>query len=137
MQMQDAHDEKLALDPSIWVDNYGDYLFRYAYSRLRDANSAEEVVQETFLAGVRYAEQFSGKGTEQAWLLGILKRKIIDFVRKRTRQATVSGLEDESDPSAFLFDAKGNWRKGAIGWSPSPDQPIQNGRIVGSRQDLP
>ena len=48
------------IDPTIWVDEYGDFLFRYANSRLRDPNAAEEVVQETFLAGVRYSAQFAG-----------------------------------------------------------------------------
>ena len=73
------------IDPSIWVDEYGDYLFRYAKSRLRDPNAAEEVVQETFLAGVRYSEQFAGKSSELGWLTGILKRKIIDYVRVRNK----------------------------------------------------
>lgn len=40
------------LDPESWVDQYGDYLYRYAVSRLRDPTAAEEVLQETFLAGV-------------------------------------------------------------------------------------
>lgn len=113
------------LDPTNWVDEYGDYLYRYAQSRLRDANAAEEVVQETFLAGVRYAEQFSGRGTEQAWLLGILKRKIIDFVRRRAKHSGTQGYEDEADPSGLLFDEIGNWKPGAIGWAPSPDQKVQ------------
>ena len=73
------------LDPAVWVDEYGEYLFRYAYSRLRDANAAEEAVQETFLAGVRYVEQFAGRGSERGWLLGILKRKIVDYVRARSK----------------------------------------------------
>lgn len=113
------------LDPTIWVDEYGDYLYRYAQSRLRDANAAEEVVQETFLAGVRYAEQFSGRGTEQAWLLGILKRKIIDYVRKRSKHGGTQGYEDDADPSGLLFDEIGNWKPGAIGWAPAPDQKVQ------------
>ena len=46
------------LNPETWVEDYGDYLFRYANSRLRNTNAAEEVVQETFLAGVRYSEQY-------------------------------------------------------------------------------
>lgn len=117
-------DQTAALQPSLWVDEYGDYLFRYAQSRLRDANAAEEVVQETFLAGVRYAEQFSGRGTEQAWLLGILKRKIIDFVRKRSKHSGMS-LDEETDPSALLFDAQGNWKPGALGWTPAPDHKVQ------------
>ena len=77
------------IDPTIWVDEYGDFLFRYANSRLRDPNAAEEVVQETFLAGVRYSAQFAGKSSELGWLTGILKRKIIDFVRARNKHLSL------------------------------------------------
>ena len=73
------------LKPAEWVDQYGDYLYRYAYSRLRDPNAVEEVLQETFLAGIRHHDQFSGRGSERGWLLGILKRKMIDFIRSRAR----------------------------------------------------
>ena len=54
-------DQEIRFDPELWVDEYGDYLYRYAYSRLRDANAAEEAVQETFMAGIRYQNQYSGK----------------------------------------------------------------------------
>jgi len=37
-------------NPEHWVDEHGDYLYRYALTRLRDPSQAEEVVQETFLA---------------------------------------------------------------------------------------
>ena len=114
-----------ALDPAQWVDDYGDFLFRYAFSRLRDTAAAEEVVQETFVAGVRYAAQFSGKGTERAWLLGILKRKIIDFVRSRNRHAASSPYENDADLTNQLFDATGNWKAGAFGWSPAPQEKVE------------
>ena len=114
------------IDPSRWVDEYGDYLYRYAWSRLRDSNAAEEVVQETFLAGVRYAGQFAGRGSEQGWLVGILKRKIVDFVRRRVKENRVSPYEDDLDPTAQLFDAMGNWKSGAIRWSPAPDERQQS-----------
>ena len=99
MSSDQRNDEDVepVLKPETWVDEYGDYLFRYAYSRLRDPNAAEEVVQETFVAGVRYAEQFSGRGSERGWLLGILKRKIIDYVRLRAKHASSPSHEDESD----------------------------------------
>jgi len=35
-------------DPERWVDLHGDYLFKYALIRLRDAAKAEDAVQETF-----------------------------------------------------------------------------------------
>ena len=113
------------LKPERWVDEYGDYLFRYANSRLRNANAAEEVVQETFLAGVRYSSQFAGRGSEAGWLMGILKRKIVDFVRARKKHANVAPYEDEHDPTSQMFDAMGNWKSGAIKWSPAPDQRIE------------
>lgn len=116
--------QEKAIDPELWVDSYGDYLYRYAFSRLRDANAVEEVVQETFLAGIRYREQFSGRGSECAWLLGILKRKIVDYIRLRAKFDRAASYEDEHDPSNQLFDDKGNWRKDAVPWSSTADQSV-------------
>lgn len=114
----------VGLDPQTWVDEYGDYLYRYAYSRLRDANAAEEVLQETFFAGVRAQHQYSGKGSERGWLLTILKRKIVDYIRMRNKHAGVRGGEDP-DPTTHLFDQNGNWKDGAIRWN-SPDHAMES-----------
>lgn len=124
-----------AIDPDLWVDSYGDYLFRYAFSRLRDANAVEEVVQETFLAGIRYREQFSGRGPERAWLLGILKRKIVDYIRLRTKFDRAASYEDEHDLSNRLFDEKGNWRQGAVPWSTTVDQHVSSRELWGIVQN--
>lgn len=110
------------LNPERWVEEYGDYLYRYAYSRLRDANSAEEVVQEAFVAGVRYQHQYKGSGSERGWLLAILKRKIIDFVRRRAKLRQQAPFED--DPSNHLFDEHGRWNKGMLP-DLSPDRNMQ------------
>ena len=118
-------DGQAVLNPAKWIDEHLDYLYRYAFTRLRETNSAEEVVQETFLAGVRYADQFSGRGTERAWLLGILKRKIIDFVRQRVKHASSASYEDETDLTAQLFDAAGNWKVGAMRWASAPNQKVE------------
>ena len=98
------------LDPAKWVDRYGDYLYRYAMSRLRDGEAAEEVMQQTFLAGLRHAQQFSGKGTEQGWLVGILKRKIVDFIRQRNRAGSLTDDQGEDVLDSF-FDPKGSWQR--------------------------
>lgn len=101
-----------AANPQEWVGRYGDYLFRYANSRLRQKDAAEEVVQETFVAALRALDQFSrNKGAERAWLLGILKRKIIDFVRRRNRTASYDALPSDSGIEEALFDAGGHWRE--------------------------
>ncbi len=111
-----------------WVDTYGDFLYRYAISRLRDANQAEEVVQETFLAGIRSHDQFSGSGAEQAWLLGILKRKIIDLIRARRRRESATGFGEGGDPSEQLFDESGKWRENAARFS-APDQQLTSDEL--------
>ena len=37
-----------SINPKIWVEEYHDPLFRYAIAQLRDADLAEEKIQETF-----------------------------------------------------------------------------------------
>ena len=54
------------------------YLLRYARLRLRDPVLAEDVVQETLLAAFDDGAAFSGRSEYKSWLVGILKRKIID-----------------------------------------------------------
>ena len=133
----------IELNPENWVEDYGDYLLRYAYSRMRDSNAAEEVVQETFLAGVRYSSQYSGKGTVRGWLIAILKRKIVDYFRARKKHAGASiNDEDEAfDPSTVLFDQQGNWKPGAFKWAPSPERDLEMSElsdvVQGCLQSIP
>ncbi|EMI45636.1 sigma-70 family RNA polymerase sigma factor [Rhodopirellula sp. SWK7] len=100
------------IQPQDWVDQYGDGLYRYAMSRLRDVDAAEEVVQQTFVAGLEHYDQFTGKGSQQGWLMGILKRKIVDFVRQRNRTSQNEGL-DSGEVQGEFFDRKGNWTRNA------------------------
>lgn len=113
------------LDPATWVDRHGDMLYRYALARLRDPEAAEEVVQETFVAALHALDQYSGKGAEGAWLLGILKRKIVDQVRRRGRPDSAAGGDADDDPSQALFDAKGNWRAEARVCPNRPDASLE------------
>ncbi len=70
------------LNPDIWVDQYADYLFNFTVSRVTDAEIAKDLVQETFLAGLKSAKNYKGDAAERTWLVAILKRKIIDYYRK-------------------------------------------------------
>lgn len=121
------------VDPDQWLENYGDYLYRYAFSRLRKADAAEEVVQETFLSGIRFQERFTGAGAERAWLLGILKRKIVDYVRRRNRYDRDGAFDESSDPSSQLFNQHGNWK--AAAFPDLPDEQVASKEIWGIVQD--
>jgi len=112
-------------DPAEWVDRHGDSLYRYALSRLRDPEAAEEVVQESFVAALHAREQYAGRGSEGAWLLGICKRKVIDHVRRRNRPDSGTGGDPGPDPAEALFDAKGNWRTDPRVLGRRPEETLQ------------
>ena len=107
--MVESDDKKL--EPAAWVKEYRDYLFRYANSRLRNSESSEEAVHETFIATLKHVDQYQGKGTERAWLLGILKRKIIDLIRERTRMLSLSDEGLRAAHSDNFFDQNGSWNQ--------------------------
>ncbi len=113
-------------DPARWVDEYGDYLFKFAVIRLRDPAKAEDAVQETFLAALKGASRFSGKSAEKSWLTGILKNKIYDYYRKAGRETSFTDLEFYSDEESdrFVPDglSKGGWihELGPLEWSTEP-----------------
>jgi RNA polymerase sigma-70 factor (ECF subfamily) len=77
-----------AVNPQIWIEKYREPLFKYALARLRDADLAEDSIQETFLAALQSQKGFRGLASEKTWLISILKRKIYDHFRRigRDRQ---------------------------------------------------
>ena len=70
------------INPNKWIDLYSDYLFNYTISRVSDREIAQDLVQDTFLAGLKSMKNFKGEASERTWLISILKRKIIDYYRK-------------------------------------------------------
>ena len=71
------------LNPSNWVDSYSDYLYNYTIVRVNDHEIAQDLISETFFAGLKSKDNFKGEATERTWLISILKRKIIDHYRKK------------------------------------------------------
>jgi RNA polymerase sigma-70 factor, ECF subfamily len=96
-------------DPGRWLDDHGDYLFKYAVFRLRDDIAAEDAVQETFLAALKAYEKYEGRGSERTWLVGILKHKVIDHFRKIQREAPLGEEGAEGPEHAELFERSDQW----------------------------
>lgn len=118
-------------DPERWVDEHGDYLFKYALSRLRDPARAEDLVQETFLAALKGGKNFQGRSSEKSWLVGILKNKICDHYRRASRETPFTDLEFYSDEenAAFVPEgvSKGEWlhERGPQAWT-NPGASLDN-----------
>ncbi len=112
-------------NPEKWVDEHGDYLFRYALVRLRDKEIAEDVVQETFLAALQGREKFKGEASEKTWLVGILKHKIIDHFRKIGRESPMTDLLFTAGPEEGFFDLKGKWKVAPASWADDPKEILE------------
>jgi RNA polymerase sigma-70 factor (ECF subfamily) len=110
-------------DPGAWVDFHGDFLFRYAVVRIGDLTAAEDLVQETFLAALRSANAFAGGSAERTWLVGILKHKIVDYLRRRSREQPLGS--DASSADDALFDARGRWQVPPQRWPTNPSQLLE------------
>jgi RNA polymerase sigma-70 factor, ECF subfamily len=103
------------------VEQERPYLLRYARLQLRDAHAAEDAVQETLLAALAGEAGFAGRSNLRTWLTGILKHKIVDALRRVSREAPLG--EDESEPDP-LFDERGHWRDAPSAWE-DPDAALE------------
>lgn len=92
MSQTEKKPQTLGNEPALsrdWVETHADYLFNFAIGQVRDAGVAEDLVQETFLAALKSQNGFSGRSTERTWLVGILRHKLCDHLRKTCRERAV------------------------------------------------
>ncbi|MBI3716594.1 MAG: sigma-70 family RNA polymerase sigma factor [Betaproteobacteria bacterium] len=111
------------------IDSHRGYMIRFATAKLRDAEQAEEVVQEALLAALDSVGGFSGQSTLRTWLTSILKFKIIDFQRRviSERAHFARAPDDDSDDPDWLdrqFDHTGHWKTKFSEWA-NPDDALQ------------
>lgn len=112
--------EDVRINSDLWVDLYGDALFRFALARISNRGAAEDLVQETFLAALRSSDRFKGRSSEKTWMFAILKHKIVDYYRKnKTREAAFDTSADAHSVDR-LFNAKGAWHARPSHWSVDP-----------------
>ena len=112
-------------DPDL--QQYRSYLLRYALLQLRDRGLAEDAVQETLLAALEGRAGFSGKSPLKTWLTGILKHKIIDAIRRKSREQplTSGGEESEAEAIDAMFKDDGHWRQFPARWG-NPERAFEN-----------
>ncbi len=112
------------------IESHRSYMLRFATAKLRDADQAEEVVQEALLAALDGIGSFSRQSTLRTWVTSILKFKIIDFQRRviseRARFASAPADDDSTDPewSDKMFDDTGHWQPRLAVWA-NPDGALE------------
>ena len=116
------------------IEQHRSYLLRYASLQLRDAGAAEDAVQDTLIAALEGLDRFSGNSSLKTWLTGILKHKVIDHLRRQSReQPLISGDDSdersESDIVDALFKPDGHWNKTPSAWA-DPDKSLENKKFL-------
>lgn len=113
--------------PSEWVDLYGDYLYRYALSRLKNPEVAADCVQDTFFAGIKAFDKFDGRLDIKFWLRGIMRNKIVDQIRKSIKSQTVDiSQEDEALMESMWFKYSGIATTNPDPWEFNPRKQFDN-----------
>jgi RNA polymerase sigma-70 factor (TIGR02943 family) len=111
------------LDPERWVMDHGNILFKYAMARVRNRELAEDLVQEGLLAALKSANSYQGRSTERTWLVGILKHKLLDHLRKSGRERASDTLDDRLEDE--FFDDRGRWKIRPAKWTVDPHEALK------------
>jgi RNA polymerase sigma-70 factor (TIGR02943 family) len=96
-------------------------LMRYARSQLRNDAWAEDAVSETVLAALAKPQAFAGQSQLKTWLVGILKHKLVDQIRRHSREVSATTPDDDEDIDGLLFKEDGHWKEAPADWG-NPDQ---------------
>jgi RNA polymerase sigma-70 factor, ECF subfamily len=124
-------------DAAVWVDAHGDFLYSFAFSRVRDQWLAEDLVQDTLLAAMQAKNAFGEKSSERTWLCGILKHKIIDHFRKSSREVELTDEEADMSSYDYLFREEGVWKghwtaeSRPARWNENPEQVLEHREFRG------
>ncbi|TKC01994.1 sigma-70 family RNA polymerase sigma factor [Pedobacter cryotolerans] len=102
--------ENIILAPAEWVNNYADFLYKYAVVRVNDDEIAKDLLQETFFSALKGISNFKGESSERTWLVAILKHKIIDHYRNASRMRSKS-ITNESTEDEFFEKGNGHWNR--------------------------
>ena len=113
--------------PDTWVDRYGDYLYGFAMSRLRNPDAAHDCVQDTFLAAIKALDRFDGSRDIKFWLRGIMRNKIVDHIRRSVKENKVDiQAEDEALIESFWFKYSGIATTNPDPWQFNPRKHYDN-----------
>jgi RNA polymerase sigma-70 factor, ECF subfamily len=104
-------DEKNSDAFAVVYDRHGGAAYSLAHRIVGEAGMAEDVTQEAFLSIWRSTARFdAARGSVRGWVLGIVRNRAIDAVRRSARPAPKLDLDDdavlETQPAEQRTDAE-------------------------------
>ena len=116
------------------LDAWSASMARLARSHVSTWHSAEEVVQDTWLAVIQSIDSFEGRSSLKTWIYRILVNQAKNRGVREKRTVPVSDLlpaEPTVDPARFqdaAGDYPGHWREFPAPW-PTPEGAVLAGEI--------
>ena len=123
--MQDEMNiEKSTETTTFWVQLYSDSLYSWALHKTSNKETAEDLVQETFLIAIKSFDKFKGDSNPKTWLFSILNNKINDHYRKSYRMPVVNN----DTILDIFFESSERWRKDQMPqkWTDDTDNLLDN-----------
>lgn len=130
-------------DASVWLEQHGDALYRYARARVGIRELAEDLVQETLLAALQSLDRFQNRSSVRTWLCSILRHKILDHYRRDEANRRAGQVEQMITADASLdhfFTSDHLWKAAPSAWK-TPEEDLVNAEfwnvLDGCLGDLP
>lgn len=108
-----------ALDRSYYAP-----LYRRSLRSLRDAEAARDVVQETFIKVWRRCATFHGDSELLPWMQAILRRTMLDRLRRPDRETPLDGDDD------MYGELTPRLREFAMSAAPGPDDEARRAQLA-------
>ncbi len=106
-------------------------LLKLARLQLRNDAWAEDVVSETTIAALEGRNGFEGRSKFRTWVIGILKHKITDQLRRRMREVSAEALVESGEVDTFdeLYTDEGRPVRAPLDWG-DPEQALSRQQFV-------
>ena len=102
---------------------------RYARLQLRNEAWAEDAVSDTLLAALERPQAFAGRAALATWVIGILKHKLVDQLRRRTREQPLAWEMDDGHEALLEFKPDGHFLHPPADWG-NPDSALQESQFM-------
>lgn len=112
----------------------GPAMMRVATAILKDRASAEEVVQDAWLAMFQSLASFERRSSLRTWAVSIVANRARTRLSRAARELVTDFTENDSLYGADAFDARGSW-SGPQAWSGSPLLRLEQHEMLQCVQD--
>lgn len=118
------------------IDRYYTSMVRLARMFVDSESSAEEVVQESWLAVIDGIDGFEGRSTIKTWMFSILTNQAKTRARKDDRTRAWSSIfevdmADGVSAEADRFDPSGSWLRLPTQWQLDPEEQLVRQKLLG------